>query len=263
MKTLLKSGAALVLVGLAVGSPSPAGAQTAAATVIEVPLRVSEGRLVVPVESAEGEQSWFAVATGSGRTTISESAANLLGQEPRLTLGGLTVPTEDMGVLPDSRFTVDGVTLDGMIGTNLLSDYDVLIDVPGERLLLKSLGRQVEWEGVALSEPVSLRIMHGVALMLDVELEGTSYPAIIDLSTAPMIVSEGVKSDLGLSDEDARPLAVGGTDLGEVPIHVRQLEVFDMWAPNGEGVVVLGAAMAHGCAIALSWVHAEIRTCLP
>ena len=33
------------------------------------------------------------------------------------------------------------------------------------------------------------------------------------------------------------------------------------WDPNGNGFVIVGAPIAYDCAIAISWAHAEFRTC--
>ena len=35
-----------------------------------------------------------------------------------------------------------------------------------------------------------------------------------------------------------------------------------MWDPNGKGFVLVGAPIAFDCAISLSWVHQEMRTCV-
>jgi hypothetical protein len=239
----------------------PVSAQ-AGGEAIEVPLSVHAGRLVVPVEVTDGTELAFLVTTAAGVTVFSETAAARFADQAGLTLAGLPVPTEETHTVPDDDLTIDGKRFDGMIGANMLNQFDVLIDAPGERLVLKPIGRSVDWEGVALSDPVRLRVYHGTILGLDVELDGTEYPATLDLTTPTLVVNEGVRAGAGLDDEDTVTLGLAGTIHPDLPVRVLDLEIFRRWSPNGDGFVMVGAALAHDCAISLSWVHQEMRTCV-
>ena len=159
---------------------SSAVAQTPVAQPVEVELHVHRGRLFVPVESDDGTAMEFLLGTG-WPTGLTASTAARLGEQPELTLGGMAIPPDDLSTYPDSMLTIDGTTLAGVLGPNTLSRFDVLIDVPGGRLVLKPIGRVVEWEGMTLSDPIDLRIMHGVEVWLSVELAGNEYQAILDL----------------------------------------------------------------------------------
>ncbi len=239
----------------------PASAQSGDEPV-EVPLTVHAGRLVVPVAAPDGTELAFLLTTSSGVTVFSETGAAQAAGQSGLTLAGLPVPTDETHTVPDDDLTIDGKRFDGMIGPNMLNQFDVLIDAPGERLVLKPGGRSVEWEGVALSDAVRLRVYHGVILGLDVELNGTEYPAALDLATPTLVVNEGVRTDAGLHDEDTATLGLGSAAHPDLPVRVLDLEIFRRWSPNGEGFVMVGAALARDCAISLSWVHREMRTCV-
>lgn len=251
----------LALAILMTAGPTPAAAQLQDGP-IEIPLRAENGRLFVPVMAPDGTELQFVLSTGTGVTVFSESLAARLEGHTGLTMGGIPVVTDGSATLPDERLTVDGKVLDGMIGANTLNQYDVLVDLPAGRLVLKEIGRSVEWEGMTLSEPIPLLVLHGVALGLSVELNGTPYRAMLDLGTPAIIVSERVQADTDLDADDVGDLTLGQSTLRGVSVQVKDLEVMRRWDPSGNGFVLVGAPIAFDCAISISWVHQEVRTCL-
>ena len=253
---------ALAVVTLIAAAGQPAIAQTHGGGPVEIPLRVEGGRLLVPVEADDGTRFEFALSTGTGVTVLSQSAATRLGGQTALTVGGVPVQTEGSQTLPDERLTTDGDLLDGMIGSNTLNQFDVLIDVPGGRLVLKPIGRAVEWAGMVMSEPVRLLVMHGVVLGLDVELDGRPYKAMLDVGTPTLIVNGAVQRHLRLENEATGTLSLGSAALPDLPVRVRDLDILKRWDPNGEGFVLVGAPVTYDCAISISWVHQEMRTCV-
>ena len=94
-----------------------------------------------------------------------------------------------MGIATPS-LTAEGTVLDGIIGSNFFNQFDVLFDAPGGRLVLRKPGRSVQWDGMTLSDPVRLRLLHGVILTLNVELNGHVYPAMLDIGTSSVVVNE-------------------------------------------------------------------------
>lgn len=223
---------------------------------VEVPLTVSGGRLVVPVAVSDGSTLEFTIGTGIGQTVLSESAAAALGEHPELMLGSIAVPTESTAIFPDDRLAADGI-----LPATLLNQYDVLFDAPNGRMVLKPFGRAVEWEGVALSEPTRIRVYHGTVLSFDASLNGTVYPATLDLRSTGLIVNDAVQTDLGLASTGAATLGLGATTLADRPLEVLDLDIFDRWSPNGDGFVIIGSTLAADCALSISWIHQEIRTC--
>lgn len=246
---------------LLLAGAGPLAAQAAAGGPIEIPLRKQGGRLVVPVRTAGGAELSFVLSTGTAVTVLSESGARRAGKDAQLTLSGLPVPMTHSETVPDASLTVDGKVLDGMIGVNTLNRFDMLVDAPGGRLVLKPTGRSVSWEGLALSEPVRLRVLHGVVLSLDVELNGRPYPAMLDLGTNRVLANERAIAEAGVKGGRAR-VRVGGVTIADAPVAVSDHPVIQRFSPNGDGFVLVGAPVALDCVIAVSWVHRELRTCV-
>lgn len=243
---------------LAMGGSSVA-AQSHGAEPIAVPLRMEDGRLIVPIEASDGTQLEFIVSTGNDATVLSESTAALLGDDGTLTMAGVHVPTEDSRTVPDADLSADG-----MIGANTLNQFDALFDLPGERLLLKPVGRSAEWPGVHLSDPVRVRVLHGTFLGLDVELNGTAFKGMLDLGTRSLWVNEPVKAAAHLGTQEVATLGLGSLTTPELPVKVDTdgHPLFSAWDAGNNGFVVVGAAMLKDCALSISWVHREIRTCV-
>ena len=255
MRTLMVAATLLAAMG------SPTAAQTHAAGAVEIPLRVHGSRLLVAVEASDGSELEFALSTGSP-TVFSESAAARLGDPAALTMGGVPIATEGSGTLPDEDLTIDGLVIDGMIGPNTLNQFDVLVDVPGGRLVLKPIGPSVEWAGMTMSDPVGVQVFHGMLLQFDVELNGREYGAMLDLGMGTLVVNEPVKTEMHIDAEDDVTLGLGATSLSNLPVRVLDLAIFGGWDPDNKGFVVVGAPVAYDCALSISWVHREIRTCV-
>jgi hypothetical protein len=216
--------------------------------------------MVIPGAAGDGTELSFLVSTGSSVTVLTESGAARIGENGAV-IGGIDVAMAGAVTLPDADLTVDGIVMDGLVGTNTLRDFDVLFDVPGGRLVLKPLGREVFWPGVALSEPVPLRVYHGVVLSLDVGVDGNPYPAMLELGAPALLVNEAVIAETGVTDGSAA-LTVGSVTFPSLPIELSDNPVLERFSPNGDGFVIVGTPLVHGCAVAVSWVHRELRTCV-
>lgn len=255
--TALLTGSAVMALTMAPGTPLEAQTQAA----LEIPLREAGGRLAVEVEGPDGETFTFALSTGTAVTVLTESTAQLLGQATELAMSGVAISLDGAHTLSDEALAGDDVSYDGMIGVGTLSDYDVLVDLANGRMLLQSPGRSVAWTGVTLSDPVPLRVLHGVVLALEVEVDGGTRPATLDLGAAAIVVNEG----LGLGPVGTRgtlTLGLGETSLRELSFEVGDDPILDRWDPEGRGFVIVGASIARDCPISISWVHAELRTCV-
>lgn len=259
MRAARKAGTVAVLAAAILAGP--ASAQTGPAGPVEVPLRTHGGRLIVPVKAADGDQLDFILTTGSGVTVLSASAARRLGEGAALTLGGLPVPMDGAQTVPDASLRTAGRDFAGMIGPNMLNAFDILVDVPGGHLVLKTVGRAVSWEGVALSEPVRLRVYHGIVLGLDVEMNGKPYPAMLDLGTPGVLVNARVVSEAAVAGGKAS-LKLGARTFADVPTEATEHPAIQRFSPGGEGFVLVGTAVALECAVSVSWVHRELRTCV-
>lgn len=229
---------------------------------VEVPLSAHGGRLVIPVAAPDGSTLDFIVTTGSSVTVLAESVATRLGSGVNLTLGGLPVPMEGVQSVPDASLRTEGRDFAGMIAGNMLSAFDVLLDLPRGRMILKPVGRAVAWEGVSLSQPVRLRVYHGVVLGLDVGVNGKTYPAMLELGTPDLRLNQGAMTDAAVTGGKVRALRLGAVTFADVPAQASDHPILGRFSPNGDPFLLVGAAIARDCAVSLSWVHRELRTCV-
>jgi hypothetical protein len=249
----------IALALLTVAFQGPLTAQ--AADEIEIPMRVVEGRFVVTVSTEEGVEMDFALSTGNGTTVLTETGSAIIDNHGAPSMGGIWISMEDPAVIPDSRLSSDG-TIMGMIGSNTLNEFDILIDAPGGRLVLKKAGPPVQWAGVSLSEPSPLRVLHGTVLSFDVSLNGQSFGAMLDVGTQTVVVNSGALAKLGVDEESSVSLGVGAVTLGDVSMMVEDSEVLGRFDPDNNGFAIIGASMARDCALSVSWIRREIRTCV-
>ncbi len=245
---------------LAAVMAAPAAAQSLGPKIVEIPLRVHGGRMIVPVEAPDGTQLDFILSTYM--TLLSETGAKRIAGQTELSLGGVPFSTEDAQTVSDANLTVAGNIFDGVVGSQTLNQFDVLFDAPGGRLVLKPIGRSVEWEGMMMSDPVPLRIYHGLVVGLDVQLNGRKYGAMLDVGMGSLAVNERVRTEASIEGGRVNTLQVGGTTYSDLPVKVLDDAAFGQWTPNGEGFVYVGAPIAVDCAIPVSYVHQELRTCV-
>jgi hypothetical protein len=235
---------------------SPAAAQDPAPEAIEIPLRMEAGRMLVTAEAPDGRT--FDFVLGVGMALITESGASRLGDaRGSLTLGGVTVDIEGAQTVPDVYLSDSDAV--GVLGGKTLNRHDVLIDAPNGRLVLKPVGRAVRWPGVALSGPVPLQVFHDVMLRADVDFGGELVGGHIDLARPEHQVGDALAPHV--TDGAVDTFRVGYGSWFDAPAVVVDDRVFGRWDPDGQGFVFIGATLAHDCAIAISWYHAELRTC--
>jgi hypothetical protein len=243
--------------------PAPLQAQSAMATrgSVEIPLRIDPaGRLVVPVQTADGRTLSFAVSTMVPTTMVAASLAGDDASALGLRLDGLEQALT-VEPVPDAALVVDGHRVDGWLGLATMGDFDVLLDAPNGRMVIRPIGRTVEWSGVELSEPTRLNVFHGVALRLDIEVAGQPLGATLDLANPLNQANPGAAHAAGLAAGTPASVMVSGIDR-PMAFTLGNTEVLERWDPNGAGFVSLGAPFAAGCALSLSWFHQEMRTCV-
>ncbi len=253
--------------GMALGALAMAAfASTAAAQQArlegEAPLRFVGDRLVVTATLADGGKADFLLTTSEMSTVLTESFLATHGRTAEVLIGPIPVVMADARSVPDSELRLGGLSLAGMIGLSTVSQYDLLVDVPGRRLALKTPARRVEWAGVELSDPVRLRVYHGVAISLDLEVNGQARMATFDLQQAELLLNAPLAGTLGIDGTGPVSVRIGDVELSGLPARVSDHPIFERWDPNGAGFLILGAPIARDCAISLSWMHQEVRTCV-
>ena len=240
--------------GMLTGVGAPLAGQSA--DPIEIPLRLEDGRMIVTAEGSDGRTYDFVL--GLGTTVLTESGATRVraaGSE--LMLGGVDVRTEGPFEVPDRYLA--GSEAVGVLGGATLNRYDIVIDVPNGRLLMKPSGRSVRWPGIALSGSVPLQVYHDVLLRADVEFGGKLVGGLIDLSKPNLEVSEALGDRI--RDGSVGSFRMGYGNWSELAARVVDDPSFARWDPAGDGFAILGASVAYDCAIAISWYHRELRTC--
>ena len=199
---------------------------------------------------------------GLGMTLLTESGVERMGGEvASLTLAGIPVELDQAQTVPDALLAGPSGVPAGVLGGATLSAFDALIDVPTGRLVLKRAGRSVRWPDVSLSRPVPMAVFHGVLARVDVEVGEGVFGGLLDLSSPFMEVNQPLRTSL-TGDRIGR-FRMGYGTWEDLLVRVTDSSTFRGWDPEERGFVIIGAPVAYECAIAISWVHAEMRTCLP
>jgi predicted aspartyl protease len=188
--------------------------------IAEMPLEATNRLLTVPV-GINGHWTRMLVDTGAERTTVSEDTALRLGlsRDPHyvsrsggvggttvhpdvridgLVLGGVDFPVERLAV---SRFG-QGLSVDGLLGADVLLAFDLDIDVAGSRMTFYRVRRCPEaappWHEPALP-------IHGIAarkdrMLIPVELDGVAGAAVLDTGAQATAIGIDMARRTGLTD---------------------------------------------------------------
>ena len=113
-----------------------------------------------------------------------------------------------------------------------------------------------------LSDPITLRVYHGAILALDIELNGKPYSAQLDLGLTTLVINEPLQTALHLEVDSDNTLGLGNMTYPGLATRMRDLPAFAQWDPEGAGFVIVGSSFALDCAVSISFVHTEMRTCV-
>jgi hypothetical protein len=218
---IAKTGILLLLASFLV--PVAARATCVVDNKATVALDVTGGTITVPAE-VNGVVATLILDTGAQRSLVTEAAVHRLGlardewvgttmsgvggiesrpnADPRsLTLGGVPLVrrtlTRDnsltVGIIP--RTHVGSLVIDGVLGRDFLSLFDLDLDLPGRRLTLYQVhdctGRFLPWQDRYVSVPVTLPAEN--ALIVPVTLDGTPLRALLDTgATSSLVAAPGI-----------------------------------------------------------------------
>jgi hypothetical protein len=193
-----------------------------------IPLSVTGGVITVPVE-VNGITASFILDTGAQRSVVTGQAVERLGlardqwvgttmsgiggidrrpnANPRsLSLGGVPLVRQTLsrdtsltvGMLPRTR--VGDHVIDGLLGRDFLSAFDLDLDMPGSRLTLFQVrgcaGRFLPWNGAYTAVPVTIPAKH--ALVVPVRVDGTPLRALLDTGASASLLAAPGMARLGL-----------------------------------------------------------------
>jgi hypothetical protein len=217
-----------VLLFCLIGS-GPASAACTVDNKATIPLDASGNVITVPVE-VNGITATFILDTGAQRSLVTQATVDRLGlardewvgttmsgvggivsrpnANPRtLTLGGVKLVRRTLnhdtsftvGVLP--RIRAGSRVIDGLLGRDFLSLFDLDLDVASGRLTLFQVhgctGRFLPWSGAYVAVPVTTPAED--AMVVPVTLDGTPLRALLDsgasasLLAAPGIIRTGLR----------------------------------------------------------------------
>ncbi len=226
-RRLARAALGLALLTVSFARPAMACELTRRAT---VPLRIAGGDILVEV-AVNGVPASFKLDTGAERSLITPEAARRLDlardrwvgstvwgiggiernsvADPRsLSLAG--IPLRHRAPAGDSFLVVGPLgaanagepSVDGLLGRDFLSAFDVALDVPGRRLTLWGVsgcaGRFLPW-----TEPydaIATLPEYGNALVLPVLADGKRLRALPDTGAAETLLSTAGVIRLGLGD---------------------------------------------------------------
>jgi hypothetical protein len=212
-------GLLLLLLGACSSSPIDCDLVVAA----KMPLEVHNKLLVVPA-GIGGKWVTLLVDTGAERTIISEEAANRLGLRrdaknitrstgmggsfeahdaliPGLVLGGVRFPLERVTV-GQFRFGPD-FAADGVLGSDVLTTFDMDIDVPGGALTLyhRRLCPDVQPPWREPYERVAgVKVLRD-RLLIPLELDGVEGMGILDTGAQATTIGLRMATRLGLTPQ--------------------------------------------------------------
>ncbi len=274
---------------------------------IEVPLRIAHGWFVVPVLLDDSVSLEFIVDTGAGMSAVTRSTLERLGRAtaasvrakgasgaqelPLARLGSLSLPglrafNPSVLVLDDRVLTprVPGNPdpYDGVLGADLLAEYDVLLDPIAGVLRLFSPGEAAQDALPRLAEAIPLWRIAGPILGHDVQINGSVMPAILDTGSRRVVVSPraarnarvqalpgtaqsgqaGVGTrEVTWEDVDLERVRAGTTELGSMAAQVGALPIFHSLGFADRAVVLLGNPALRGCPVLISYERDTVRYC--
>jgi hypothetical protein len=201
------------------GFPMSAWADCVVEAKATVPLDVVGGTIMVPVE-VNGIVATFILDTGAQRSVVTETAVKRLGlardqwvgttmsgvggvqsrpnANPRsLSLGGVKLVRRTVN--HDTSLTVATLprsqagehTIDGLLGRDFLSLFDLDLNVPARQLTLFQVrdctGRFLPWQGGYAAVPVTTPTEE--AIVVPVTLDGTKLRALLDTGAGSSLLA--------------------------------------------------------------------------
>ena len=271
----------------------------------EVPIEVDGKWLIVPVE-ARGRIYRFILDTGATTGAIARSLALQLGLQAvaeaklsgasgqarvpvvttkMLRLGAVRAGNWEKYVLAD-EVLADGEDhqFDGIIGSDLLKYYDVLIDAPGRTLRLYKRGTTHEDSGPVVGRDDAVpfeRVRRGI-IRFEVLVNGSPVDAVLD-SGSPALLLNPTAADATSVTVTEEPLSeqsrgigservatygariasieIGRTTLEALDGEVADLPIFGRLGLDDRPAMLLGSPFLLRCPLLISWSERELRFC--
>jgi len=271
----------------------------------EVPIEVDGEWLIVPVE-ARGRSYRFILDTGATTGAIARSLARQLGLQAvgeaklsgasgqarvpvvttkLLRLGDVRAGNWEKYVLDDEVLADgDDHRFDGIVGSDLLKYYDVLIDAPGRTLRLYKRGTTDEDSGPVVGPDDAVpfeRVRRGI-IRFEVLVNGSAVDAVLDSGSPALLLNPTAADATGVTvteepvSEQSRGIGskevptygariasirIGRTSLESFDGEVADLPIFGRLGLDDRPAMLLGSPFLLRCPLLISWSARELRFC--
>jgi len=205
---------------------SPASAACTMHRAATLPLTLFDEKLYVPA-TINGTPAEFFIDTGAGVTTISQATADALtlprdfdhsadmfgvgGKENHLgivqveslTLGGIQILNHAFPSAGFAQRLADGTPIAGLIGADILSNFDVELDIPHRQLALWRVSGCTEitpdWQGASLQAP--MQVAETRHATVPVTIDGAHLDLLIDTGSPSLVLSTRAAARAGATPE--------------------------------------------------------------
>lgn len=245
--------------------------------VANLPITLFQDKLFIPA-SIDGAERLFFIDTGAGITTLSQDLAASLnlprdfdhttdavgvgGMESHLyiahtqkiEIGGLSFANMAFPTAAFAEHLADGSTPGGLIGADLLSHFDLDIDIANRRLALWHVAgcTEIKPDWPAESSAADLSVAPSRHASISVRLDGTPMDLLLDTGSPGLVVSTRAAARAGVTPdmlEEGRQLQGHGVNNRAFTawLHIFQrLEVAGQVFGDARAVVVSNGRLQSG-----------------
>ncbi len=290
----------IVVLAILLSASAPAGISAQ----VQVPM-VDLGWLVVPVYLNDAPVPLrFVLDTGASWTAVSAQtaerfsrgpnreieiqgasgpAAALLATVPSLRVGEFSIDDRDVIVLPNQELVSDDQTFDGILGADILSRFDVMIDAPAGSLWMYPRGATpTDGAAAVLGAAFPIELLGGRLIRHRVEVNGAVVEALLDSGARRMLINRVGSGTAGVevlanSAQTASPglggddfefhsgalggLVINGTLFSGLRTIVGDLPIFGALGMQAKPVLIIGAPLVARCPVFISYSAGTIRYC--
>jgi predicted aspartyl protease len=215
--------------------------------VAQTPIHIRNSALIVEV-AINGHPARMLLDTGVSRSLVSEPAKQRLRlvedrrfltahigigattMKADVSIDSMTIGTAPMSVERIGVGTVpDGLAVDGLLGMDILGDFDLDIDEPKRTLSLYRVRRceiaDPPWDEPAIAIP-GITTRYGLWRM-PFEIDGIAATALIDTGSSGMIIRQPMAHRLGLTAQvlaNDRVIRTYGAGGGSSPTYVHRFQ---------------------------------------
>ena len=252
----------MMLVGCSTGASGPSRLQVVA----DLPVTLVHNSIDVK-GSVNRSDAWLTIDTGAERTVLTTTAVKSFllahSQRSRTLLTGVGGTTSDADVYADVQLggadfqqrlaEADIPGISGLVGADMLSDYDVEFDLPRARFRLWHAPgcRAVDLPWIGLRSTMAIQVTGQGQLRVPVLVDGKAVNAMLDSGSGVSLLRTDVAQRLGVTSAEIATdpqILVRGIGTGRVSVRLHRFNTLDVGgdrtvAPEiGVGEIQIGSA---------------------